>query len=213
MTFRQIVSAVIAGTLPIIVGADQGVSASKEAGAVTETLVMESLGSALRAVRHDDPKTEVVRISATETQEIMPMSPHDAYLFFGRVGCKEAVPALIKNLGEAEFIETKNGRRLCVCTWTHLHDALKAQTGKDFGFDQAAWQRWWDAGGKDFPESYFDPQKHENAALNLEGCVRSERSGAVNTTGVEQAPASPEATQGGLGLKGGLETKPQPPRN
>ena len=31
---------------------------------------------------------------------------------------------------------------------------------------------------------------------NLEGCVRPERSGAVNTTIVEQAPASPEAPQG-----------------
>ena len=31
---------------------------------------------------------------------------------------------------------------------------------------------------------------------NLEGCVRPERSGAVNTTIVEQAPASPEVPQG-----------------
>ena len=31
---------------------------------------------------------------------------------------------------------------------------------------------------------------------NPESCVRPERSGAVNTTGVEQAPASPEASQG-----------------
>jgi len=30
----------------------------------------------------------------------------------------------------------------------------------------------------------------------LEGCVRPERSGAVNTTIVEQAPASPEVPQG-----------------
>ncbi len=72
------------------------------------------------------------------------------------------------------------------------------------------------AGRKPHIAAWIDPSRNaelcasadavENRA-NLAGRVRPERGGAVNTTGVEQAPASPEAPQGRPGSSGGPETK------
>lgn len=62
-------------------------------------------------------------------------------------------------------------------------------------------------------QKYFLPDEEKKTAANPEGCVRPERSGAVNTTGVEQAPASPAASQGRPGLSGGPEMKPRPTKD
>ena len=108
--------------------------------------------AAMAAITHTSPKEGSIR-----------MPQHDAYLYFCRVGHKEAVPALIKALSEVEYNEVEiegKKERAYECTWSHLLKALKSQTRKDFGFDQAAWQKWWDTEGKNLPDSYFDPKKH-----------------------------------------------------
>jgi len=55
----------------------------------------------------------------------------------GKVGAKEAVPDIMPLLRERDV-------QISVAA----HEALKNITGQDKGRDYAAWQRWWDDGGK-----------------------------------------------------------------
>jgi hypothetical protein len=87
---------------------------------------------------------------------------HDAFLLFAQVGYKKAVPVLISSLKLVQLGEDGSHE----CTWGHLLEALRAQTGKDFGFDQVAWKHWWNTEGAKLPESYFDPKKHQNSEPN-----------------------------------------------
>ena len=81
---------------------------------------------------------------------------HNAYGFFGYHGCKEAVPFLIARLERERPAE---GEQLIICTAMHCLNALQMQTGKDFGWDAAAWRHWWDNEGKKLPESYFNARR------------------------------------------------------
>lgn len=71
-------------------------------------------------------------------------SLHNGYAGLIEHGRKEAVPFLIDDLTEANeaIKEAEEKDEEIICTWIHLHDALKAQTGEDFGFDQEAWRDW-----------------------------------------------------------------------
>ena len=107
----------------------------------------ESISAAMAAITHVVPKKGEPS-----------MSQHNAYLYFCKLGHREAIPALIRALSEVKYTE-ESGKRWYDCTWLHLRSALQAQTGKFYGFDQAAWQKWWDSEGKDLPEHYFDLAK------------------------------------------------------
>lgn len=123
-----------------------------------------ALGPASQVLRFLEGKKDVplvydfVLVGDTKVELIPVTSDHDAYIFFGRVGCKPAVPLMIRALSEFESA-AKAGEAM-ICTSAHLHHALIAQTGEDFGYDRAAWQKWWDQVGKSLPDDHFDPESN-----------------------------------------------------
>ncbi|MBC2606325.1 hypothetical protein [Pelagicoccus albus] len=90
-------------------------------------------------------------------------SLHNGYARLIDYGMKKSVPFLIDDLTEANeaIKEAEEKNEGYICTWKHLHDALKAQTGEDFGFDQEAWRSWWNTKGKNLPEEHFNPKKNK----------------------------------------------------
>ena len=107
---------------------------------------------------------DVILVGDTKVELIPVTSDHDAYIFFGRVGCKAAVPLMIRGLSEFESA-AKAGKDM-ICTSAHLHHALIAQTGENFGYDRSAWQKWWDQVGKDLPDDHFDPESNSKKRAN-----------------------------------------------
>jgi hypothetical protein len=145
--------------------------------AADETLVpppppptQAALGPASQVLKFLEGKKDVplvydfVLIGDTKIELIPVTSDHDAYIFFGRVGCKPAVPLMISALSEFESA-AKTGKAM-ICTSAHLHHALIAQTGEDFGYDRTMWQKWWDQTGKNLPDDHFDPESNSKKKAN-----------------------------------------------
>ena len=86
-----------------------------------------------------------------------PADAHDAYLTLQQFPSKAAVPVLIDAIAGLPKALPDGS---VICTAIHCIDALEAQTGKNFRFDQNAWKKWWTMEGVNLPESYFDPTKH-----------------------------------------------------
>ena len=161
MRLQSTASAFFALLASLSSAADSAVLEIKSSETV-ERIEFESVGLAMKAIQHQPIGKDEIG-----------MSPHDAFLYFCRVGHKNAVPAMIKALSEVERRLEKSPD--LSCTWAHLWRALEAQTGKHYGFDQAAWQKWWDSEGKDLPDEYFDPKKHQKPEANqrLQGTPES----------------------------------------
>jgi len=91
---------------------------------------------------------------------------HSAFIELSQIGSKESVPLLIACLDHIP----ENPKKGIQCTWIHLYDALKAQTGEDFGFSKEDWINWWNEKGRNLPESYF------NTEINKERIIEKYRS-------------------------------------
>jgi hypothetical protein len=118
----------------------------------------------LEGKKDELPADDFILLGDTKVDLIPVTSDHDAYIFFGRVGCKAAVPLMIRALSEFERA-AKAGKEMTY-TSAHLHHALIAQTGEDFGYDRAAWQKWWDQVGKNLPDDHFDPESNSKKRAN-----------------------------------------------
>ncbi len=67
-------------------------------------------------------------------------SSHDAFLSLVAVGDQTSIPVLIRSLAR---VEKPNKDGVVVCTSAHCLQALRTVTGEDFGYDVAAWERWY----------------------------------------------------------------------
>lgn len=97
--------------------------------------------------------------SAAESADSI--SYHSAFIHLMEYDSKESVPLLIECLSPIQDKFDGNKKVRLICTWSHLLDALRAQTGEDFGFDQTKWRDWWKTTGKQLHQSHFNTEANK----------------------------------------------------